>query len=60
MRFLFRLDLILHVGAEFFFEILNFATKQEAILFFYPKLSSPMYTPQLTNNSDMFISGQKD
>ena len=28
MRFLFRLDLSLQAGAEFFFGILNFATKQ--------------------------------
>ena len=32
MRFLFRLDLILHAGAEFFFRILNYATKQELLL----------------------------
>ena len=32
MRFLFRLDLSLHVGVGFFFGILNFAIKQGATL----------------------------
>ena len=35
MRFLFRLDLNLHADAEFFFGILNFATKQRG-RFVYP------------------------
>ena len=32
MRFLFRLDLSLHAGAKFFFEILIFGTKHGASL----------------------------
>ena len=31
MRFLFRLDLSLHAGTDFFFGILNYATKQGQI-----------------------------
>ena len=33
MRFLFRLDLSLHSGAEFFFGILNFVTKHDRNLY---------------------------
>ena len=36
MRFLFRLDLSLHVGAEFFFGILNFVTEHGPGSFFWP------------------------
>ena len=47
--FLFRLDLSLHAGADFFFEILNYATKQG------PNLKLPLYAASICG--DMKVLG---